>query len=515
MRTTLTLAFVAALLAAAPARAIWPFGESEEEKAAKLATHVAEVLREPNRLIAQAQDAFDADDTEKAIQLFRQAQEAIMAIEAGEDTSGTAYAPLRIKKFHCISMLDSLALQRAEVNDVRQAVTDTSELEKRLAEERAALVREEQKKEAEAKKLEPPKPPTFAERLPDAQRRLAEATAAREFADQAVLEAEKKLLAAQATLKAASKANAAADAQRFLAEKRLEQAEADAPAEAPENALAAERHAAEVAKQEAGQATQAMAAARQTVTAAERGREDARAAAERARATEADTRLEVEMLQRGIAEEKAAAERERRAAEARQRQIEAEELAKRQAEAKAAAEARAAAEKAKAARDAQAKSQAEADAKARKAAADACAMLWDLKRIDTLEGRLGEALGKWPEDPTLMVLLARLRLLQNRPDDALELVAMVPSGGEAGVDAQLVAAGAYLTRNRPEQAMDVLERAMRAAPTDPRPYFNAAITFLRLPQLDPKRDLAARYYVRSVELGGKRSLSLERRLGME
>ena len=63
MRTTLTLAFVAALLAAAPARAIWPFGESEEEKAAKLATHVAEVLREPNRLIAQAQDAFDADDT--------------------------------------------------------------------------------------------------------------------------------------------------------------------------------------------------------------------------------------------------------------------------------------------------------------------------------------------------------------------------------------------------------------------------------------------------------------------
>ena len=79
MRTIPVWAALAAVLLAAPARAFWPFGESEEEQAAALATHVAESLREPNKTIALAQDATEAGDTEEAIRLFRKAQDAAQA----------------------------------------------------------------------------------------------------------------------------------------------------------------------------------------------------------------------------------------------------------------------------------------------------------------------------------------------------------------------------------------------------------------------------------------------------
>ena len=81
--------------------------------------------------------------------------------------------------------------------------------------------------------------------------------------------------------------------------------------------------------------------------------------------------------------------------------------------------------------------------------------------------------------------------------------------------AQLVAAGAFLTKNRPDEAMRILERAAKAKPNDPRPYFNLAVAFLRLPTADPNREIAARFYAKSVSLGGKRSYDLERRLNME
>ena len=142
MRNLSLWAVLAVLSVAAPAQAIWPFGESEEEKAADLATRVADSLREPNKTIAAAQDAAEAGETEEAIRLFRQAQTQLEAIEAREDTAGPAWSALRLKKFHCISSLDALALKRAEVMDVRQAVTDTSDLEARLAAERAAIAKE-------------------------------------------------------------------------------------------------------------------------------------------------------------------------------------------------------------------------------------------------------------------------------------------------------------------------------------------------------------------------------------
>lgn len=509
-----------AALVAGQAAAAWPFGESEEEKAAAVATRVAEALREPNRLIVQAQEATQRGDTEEAIRLFRRAQSLMEETEAKEDTAGSAWASLRMKKFLCQSALDALALERAEVLDVRQAVTDTSELERRLAEERAAIRKEAEAKEAKQKLLEPPKPPTLAEQLPGAKRQLAEAQAIQ-------ADAGKRLAAAKQRHEAALQAQAQAQAAESAARQALRKAEearvANQTAQAEGGLLAGSfaddaDMAVARAAEEARAATQALRLRQDEAdsAAAHLRVEEARASAARAKAQDAQALLET--LEKAIAKERAEAEAKARAAQAaaeRERErARAEALARKQAQAAAEAKAREAARQ-QALADAKAKAAAEADARACRDALGACETLWAAKRVDALEAALAKHAAEWPDEPGFMVLLARLRLLQGRPDDALEIVATVPAGSAADFEAQLVAAGAFLAKNRPEESMQVLERAIQARPKDPRPYFNMAVAFLRLPTADPDREIAARFYAKSVSLGGKRSYDLERRLNME
>lgn len=485
------------------------FGESETEKEAKVAKHVADLLREPNRLIAQAQTAAEAGDTEEAIRLFRQAQTRLEEIEVEEDTSTPAFASLRLKKFHCISSLDALALKRAEVQDNRQAVTDTDDLEARLAEERKAIA----DKAAEAEKAAAlARPPTLADQLRDAQQRVmaAEADIAREREALAALQAEFDQKAAAFT--EAAKAHAAADAAAFLATQAAFKAKV-AAAKSGTRAAAADAEAAEV------EAKDALKAAKVAMNEAKAAREQAGArkqvTAEKLRKAEGalkDARQAVEVIEQAIAREQAEAEAR---VKAEQERLEAEALARKQAQAEEIARMRAAQAKQKAEADAQAKAAAEVDAKARAHAVAMCTEFWNNKLVDRLEERLGESLAKWPDEPELLVLLARLRLLQGRADDALELVETVPATGATGRKARMVAAGVYLSKNLPMEAMKVLEALMREDPRDPDACFNMAVTMMRLPAIDPKRDLAAKYYARSVQLGGKRSLAMEQRLEME
>lgn len=512
-------AALAALLAG-PAAAIWPFGESEEARSAALATRVAESLREPNRAIAQAQDAVERDDTEEAIRQFRRAQALIEEIEAREDTSGSAWAPMRIKKFHCLSMLDALALERAEVQDVRQAVTDTTELERRLAEERAQLNRAEEEKAAKERLYEPPKPPTLADQLPPARRDLAAAEAARDAA-------EKRLLATRLRVQEAEKAQTAAaqaEASARRAFQEAAQALSSARARAQGGGLFAAATVPEAERGEASAEARAKAAAAalrradEALDAAQAHLRADEAAAAQARARADEAGLAVETIEKALAQEQAEAaarERARREAEeAERKRREAETLLLRQRQAEAEERAREAARR-RAQADAAAKAEAERDARAAEEAYAACRGMWEAKRIDLLESALAQNAVKWPEHHGFMLLLARLRLLQGRPDDALEIVGSIPQGSEAGFEAQLVGAGAFLTKNRPEEAMRVLEAAMKRRPKDPRPYFNMAVAFMRMPVADPDRKIAAEFYVKSVELGGKRSADVERRLNME
>lgn len=516
----LAVAALAALLAG-PAAA-WPFGDSEEEQAAEVATRVAEALREPNRLIVQAQEATQKGDVEEAIRLFRRAQMLLEQTEASEDTSGSAWSSLRMKKLLCLSALDALALERAEVLDVRQAVTDTSELERRLAEERAALRKKEEAKEAKEKLLEAPKPPTLTEQLPGMKRNLASAKVAR-------AEAEKRLAAAKARHEAAQKARAEAQSAEQAAKVALrtaEQKQVAAQAQAAQagegllaGAFAADTEAStDAAEAQVKAAAKTLKTQEDAVDSAAAHLQVAEARAAKARQEEADAQTLLDALEKAIAKERAEAEAKARAAQlaAKQEQerLAAEALARRQAQAAAEAKAREVARQ-RAQADAQAKAKAEADDKARAVALAECETLWAAKRVDALEAALLKHAVAWPEEPGFMLYLARLRLLQGRPDDALEIVGTVPAGSAADFEAQLVAAGAFLTKNRPDEAMRILERAAKAKPDDPRPYFNLAVAFLRLPTADPNREIAARFYAKSVSLGGKRSYDLERRLNME
>lgn len=491
---------LAAALVCAPVRAGW-FGDDAEVAQAK---HVADLLREPSKLISQAQDAFDKGNLEESIRLFSEARERFREIEEKEDTSGAAFASLRLKKFHCISMLDALALQRANTQDRRQAVTDTSDLEARLAKERNAV---KEGREAEAKAKAPPAPPTDESLLAEAEAALPKAQAFAKDAAESLAKVKAEVEAAAEAFSEAAKRNTAADAAAFVAQSAAAKAQAEGNPAGGAEALAK-------AKAEADAAQAALKAARARLDDATARQKVAEVNAVRAQGAADEARLRAETLRKAIAQQKARAEAARKEREA----LEAKELLRRQQEAeRVAAEerarVRAAQEKAQA--DAKAKAEAEAAEKELKQAIAWSEELWRLKRVDALEEKLTAYAGKWPEQPEFLALLAKLRLTQNRPDDALELAAMIPAKGAAGAQARLVAAGAYLSKGLPTEAMRVLEEAMKADPKSPAPYFNMAVTLLRLPEIDPDRALAARYYTQSVELGGKRSGALERRLGME
>lgn len=503
----------------AQASAGW-FGDSEKEKAAKVASHVADLLREPNALIAQAQNAAEAGDTEGAISLFRQAQTLLENAEAAEDTSGSAFASLRLKKFHCISMLDALALKRAEVLDVRQAVTDTSDLEARLAKERAAL--EAKKKPKKVTETLPTRPPTLAEQLQSERQALKTATTATQAARVALVAAQADVKRAQEAVQAAAQANTAADAKLFLADQNARKVIDKLGIDSPEAQQA--REAWVSAHAEAIKAKQAWEQAKAKQAQAEEAQRAAEANVNTALNAEANIHRGVAVLER--AERKARAEQEAKArveakkraeeAERARKKAEAEAAAKRQAqqeaEKKAQAEAKQAQEEAK---QAKAKADAKAAQEALKGEIDWCYELWRQKNVEVLERRLTEATAKHPDTPEFLLLLARLRLMQGQREDAIEIAGMIPEKGKLGVQAQLVVAGAYLSENRTLDAMKLLEKVMRLAPQDPAPYFNMAVVMTRLPDIDPKGEVATRYYRRSVELGGKRSPALEERLNME
>lgn len=489
------------------------FGESEAEKEARIAKHVADLLREPNRVIAEAQFAVESNDIEEGIRLFRKAQTMLEEIEDSEDTSGSAFATLRLKKFHCVSMLDALVLKQSEVNDVRQAVTDTSELTKRLAQERAELARQA---EAEKNQNDLPRPPTLADQLAVEEGKLMVARTALENVQALAQKAKQDADASQKAFAEAARLHTEADTRCFMADQMLKKAEKDGKPKAELEQLAKDFEATRVALEEAKSALQA-AKERQQPT--QQVLEEANLKVAEAKQTVDVAERAVEVLRKALADEAEAKRKqlaaEKARAEAEKQRLAAERLKQKQAEAEAAKRAKEQAEKAAAERDAALKAKAKAEAEELQKTLQICEELWRMKRVEAFEEKVTEALEKWPDSGELMVQLARLRLIQGEEEDALELVAMTSNKGEVGKRAAFVAAGAYMVKGQPLEAMKMLEPLEKAFPKDPDVYYNMAVILVRLPEVDPNRDLAARYYTRSIELGGCRSSVLERRLDME
>jgi hypothetical protein len=501
----------------APAYALWPFSKSEEELQAEAAIRVAELLRKPKGTMAQAQIAIEEGDLEGAIQLYRQAISEFNDIERTEDTSGSIFSELRIKKFHCSSMLDALILRRSEVMDVRRAVSDTSELEARLAQEREALKKENQKKSSQKKSTAATNETisnVHEKLLKEEEQKLALARQEVQKIKHKMVLAQKTFNESQAAFDALAKQHTEADSNAFLAQRNYRQISSDENASKKDIASA---------KQIADNAT---AYAKQVKTELEKIRAELKASEEALEQTEIEQINANENLKRiswqvenrrELAQKEAEKQRlaKKAAEEEARKSQEAINLLKKQKEAEENIRFAKEQEEKKLQADAISRAEAEKLRQRLELELDLCEDLWKSKDIDELERRLMTNCEQWPNEHIFLIYLARIRLLQERVDDALDLVGLIPESGQTGLQARLIAAAVYLKKNQPEEAKKVLEQAMKDAPNAPEPYFNMAITLLRLPRLDPNRDISAKYYTRSVELGGKRSFLLERRLEMK
>ena len=138
MKKAISLFLVTAAFAGADASWYWPFGDEEKDEKEKPRLSV---LMEPaSLLIDDASDlAMDGKVTE-AIAKYREALAALDKVEAEhpDRVQSPEFATLRNKRAYVNAAIDSMLMSQVKDNAKAVAVSDTTELEKRLAEERAA-----------------------------------------------------------------------------------------------------------------------------------------------------------------------------------------------------------------------------------------------------------------------------------------------------------------------------------------------------------------------------------------
>lgn len=173
MRRMGVFALAAVLAAGVRASWYWPFGSDETEVDAKR-PRLSELMEPASRLIDEASDLAEDGKSVEAVEKYRAALAALDAIEAENRAwaDRPEFATLRNKRAYVNATIDSLLLMQVKSNARAVAVSDTTALERKLAEERA-------KKEGKATAPKPPKP------VPEEAEPAAPKTPAADAADQA------------------------------------------------------------------------------------------------------------------------------------------------------------------------------------------------------------------------------------------------------------------------------------------------------------------------------------------
>ncbi|MBQ9432162.1 MAG: tetratricopeptide repeat protein [Kiritimatiellae bacterium] len=112
-----------------------------EKKKNEKPKKVSVLLREANKMINEAQEAYVNGESQKAIELYRKTLKEIERVEMeNQDRVGTSeFAPVKFRKSLCETEIDRIILEEANANARTLSVTDTTELEKkRLERKRAA-----------------------------------------------------------------------------------------------------------------------------------------------------------------------------------------------------------------------------------------------------------------------------------------------------------------------------------------------------------------------------------------
>ena len=151
MSKILTLFLVLAALPTVNASWFW-FDDDDDEVAE--APRVSELMAPASELIDAASDLAADDKISEAIEKYREALAKLDEIEKAnpERVKTPEFATLRTKRAYVNAAIDTLLLNQGLDNARPVGVSDTTELEKKLAEEKAKVVKE--KSEGESKKDE-------------------------------------------------------------------------------------------------------------------------------------------------------------------------------------------------------------------------------------------------------------------------------------------------------------------------------------------------------------------------
>ena len=133
------LAFALALAGVAHASWYWPFGSDDDGEERRI-PRLSELMEGASTNIDAAVDFAEDGKTAEAIEAYRRALSELDGVERDypELSDKPEFATLRNKRAYVNAAIDTLLLGQVKANAKAVAVSDTTELEKKLAAERAA-----------------------------------------------------------------------------------------------------------------------------------------------------------------------------------------------------------------------------------------------------------------------------------------------------------------------------------------------------------------------------------------
>ena len=134
----LTFLVFLAVAGASQASWYWPFGSDSDEGKAKPVLRLSEIMEPVSLLIDEASDLAADGKAQEAVEKYREALKRLDEIEAEnpERVATPEFATVRNKRAYVNAAIDSLLLVQVRSNSKSVAVSDTTDLENRLAREK-------------------------------------------------------------------------------------------------------------------------------------------------------------------------------------------------------------------------------------------------------------------------------------------------------------------------------------------------------------------------------------------
>lgn len=167
MNKFFAFALFSSLSLAAPASWYWPFGSEEKEP-----PRLSELMEKASELIEEASDLAADGKVSESVAKYREALVELDRVEAEnpDRVDKPEFATLKTKRAYISAAIDSMLLSQAKESARSIAVSDTSDLEKRLKAERGEVVEEPQVAAPQAEERSTEELPEVVEAIKDEKR---------------------------------------------------------------------------------------------------------------------------------------------------------------------------------------------------------------------------------------------------------------------------------------------------------------------------------------------------------